>query len=124
MQGYRKYFTKKLVWFVITFIVAVTLNFILPRLMPADPVSAITGKLAAGNADAKAVQKIYDRYAEEFGTNKPMWQQYLLFIKNMFRGDFGTSFSQYPRKVSKKRIRYFLKNHFSYIRKSNFFIFI
>lgn len=100
MQGYRKYFTKKLVWFLITFVVAVTLNFILPRLMPADPVSAITGKLAAGNADAKAVQKIYDRYAEEFGTNKPMWQQYLLFIKNMFRGDFGTSFSQYPRKVS------------------------
>ncbi len=60
MQGYRKYFTKKLVWFLITFVVAVTLNFILPRLMPADPVSAITGKLAAGNSDAKAVQKIYD----------------------------------------------------------------
>ena len=38
MQGYRKYFTKKLVWFLITFVVAVTLNFILPRLMPADPV--------------------------------------------------------------------------------------
>ena len=100
MQGYKKYFTKKIVWFLITFVVAVTLNFILPRLMPADPVSAITGKLAAGNADAKAVQKIYDRYAEEFGTNKPMFQQYLLFIKNMFKGDFGTSFSQYPRSVS------------------------
>lgn len=100
MQGYKKYFTKKIIWFIITFFVAVTLNFILPRLMPADPVSAITGKLASGNADVSAVQKIYDRYAEEFGTNKPMWQQYLLFIKNMFKGEFGTSFSQYPRSVS------------------------
>ena len=44
MKGYRKYFGKKLLWFVITLVVAVILNFVLPRLMPADPVSAITGK--------------------------------------------------------------------------------
>ena len=50
--------------------------------------------------DASAVQEIYKRYEEEFGTNKPMWQQFLIFCKNAVRGDFGTSFSQYPRKVS------------------------
>ena len=44
MKGYRKYFGKKILWFVITFIVAVILNFFLPRMMPADPVAAITGK--------------------------------------------------------------------------------
>lgn len=48
MKGYRKYFGKKLLWFLITLVCAVILNFILPRLMPSDPVSAITGKLAAG----------------------------------------------------------------------------
>ena len=46
--SYRKYFGKKLIWFLITLVCAVILNFILPRLMPSDPVSAITGKLAAG----------------------------------------------------------------------------
>lgn len=100
MKGYIKYFRKKIIWFILTLIVAVVLNFVLPRLMPADPVAAITGKMAQGMTDASAVAEIYSRYEEEFGTNKPMHQQFFVFVKNMFRGDFGTSFSQYPRSVS------------------------
>ena len=100
MKGYGKYFRKKILWFVITFIAAVILNFVLPRLMPGDPVSAITGRLAGGVADASAVQEIYARYEEEFGTNKPMYEQFWLFCKNAIHGNFGLSFSQYPRSVS------------------------
>lgn len=100
MKGYRKYFGKKIIWFIITFIAAVILNFILPRLMPSDPVAAITGKLMSGTSDAAAVQQVYERYQEEFGTNKPMYQQFFLFCKNALRGNFGLSFSQYPRPVS------------------------
>ena len=100
MKGYRKYFGKKILWFVITFVVAVILNFFLPRMMPADPVAAITGKMAQGMTDASAVQEIYKRYEEEFGTNLPMHEQFFRFVKNALKGDFGTSFSQYPREVS------------------------
>lgn len=100
MKGYRKYFRKKIFWFLLTLIVAVVLNFVLPRLMPSDPVAVITGKLAAGTTDASAVQRIYQRYQEEFGTNKSMVEQFFIFVGNLFRGDLGTSFSQYPRKVS------------------------
>ena len=81
-KGMRKYFKKKIFWFVITFIAAVILNFILPRLMPADPVSAITGKMASGMTDASAVQEIYKRYEAEFGTNKPVITQFFIFVKN------------------------------------------
>ena len=100
MKGYRKYFGKKIIWFIITFIAAVILNFILPRLMPSDPVAAITGRLTSGLSDAAAAQQVYERYQEEFGTNKPMIQQFFLFCKNAVRGNFGLSFSQYPRPVS------------------------
>ena len=100
MKGYRRYFGKKLVWFLITLVVAVILNFVLPRLMPADPVAAITGKLAKGMTDATAVQEIYARYAKEFGTDKSMPEQFLIFLKNAFSGNFGKSFEQYPREVS------------------------
>ena len=100
MKGYRKYFGKKILWFAITFVVAVILNFFLPRMMPADPVAAITGKMASGMTDASAVQEIYKRYEEEFGTNLPMHEQFFRFVKNALKGDFGTSFSQYPRTVS------------------------
>jgi len=100
MKGYRKYFGKKLLWFVITFIAAVLLNFILPRLMPGDPVAAITAKTAQGLTDASAVKAIYEQYAEQFGTKKPMAEQFFIYVKNLFHGDLGLSFSQYPRPVS------------------------
>ena len=93
MKGYRKYFGKKILWFVITFIVAVFLNFFLPRLMPADPVAAITGKLMSGISDASAVQEVYERYAEEFGTNKPLWEQFIIFCQKAIKGDFGLFYS-------------------------------
>lgn len=100
MKGYRKYFGKKIIWFLITFVIAVLLNFILPRLMPGDPVALITGKTARGMSDANAVKEIYQNYAKEFGTNKPMFEQFITYFGKVFKGDFGVSFDQYPRKVS------------------------
>lgn len=100
MKGYRKYFGKKLLWFAITLVVAVILNFFLPRMMPADPVSAITGKLAGNVSDANAVKEVYEHYAEEFGLNKPVFEQFLVFCGNLLKGELGVSFTQYPRTVS------------------------
>ena len=100
MKGYRKYFLNKLGWFLVTFVCAFILNFILPRLMPGDPVAAIVSRLAQGMSNATGVQAIYQQYADLFGTNKPMLEQFFLYIKNVVRGDFGFSFSQYPRTVA------------------------
>ena len=100
MKGYMRYFGKKLIWFIITFIAAFLLNFILPRLMPGDPVAAIVARLAQGQSNASGVQAIYEQYTELFGTNEPMYTQFLLYVKNVFQGDFGFSFSQYPRSVA------------------------
>jgi len=100
MKGYRKYFFNKLGWFVITFIAAFLLNFILPRLMPGDPVAAIVARMAQGMTNSTGVQAIYQQYTELFGTNKPMLVQFFIYIKNVLHGDFGFSFSQYPRTVA------------------------
>ncbi len=99
MKGYRKYFGKKLVWFFATFILAFLLNFILPRLMPGDPVAVITQRVTTGMISETGVQAIYQEYAELFGTNKPIHEQFFLYVKNALNGDFGKSFSQYPRSV-------------------------
>ena len=56
-KGMRKYFRKKIFWFVITFIAAVILNFILPRLMPGDPVNSIVGKNISPGATQEQVQQ-------------------------------------------------------------------
>ena len=100
MKGYRKYFLSKLAWFLVTFVFAFVLNFILPRLMPGDPVAAIMNRAAAGMTNQTAIQQVYERYTELFGTNKPMHEQFTLYVRNVFKGDFGISFSQYPRPVA------------------------
>ena len=100
MKGYRRYFFNKLGWFLITFVFAFVLNFTLPRLMPGDPVASIASRMARGMTNTTGMQKVYEQYAEQFGTNKPMIQQFFLYVQNVFRGNLGVSFSQYPREVS------------------------
>ena len=100
MKGYRRYFLNKLAWFAVTFVFAFILNFILPRLMPADPVAGIVGRLAQGMSNTSGVQAIYQQYADLFGTNKPMIEQFFIYVRNVFQGNFGFSFSQYPRTVA------------------------
>jgi peptide/nickel transport system permease protein len=87
-------------WFLITLVCAFLLNFILPRLMPGDPVAAIVSRLAQGMSNTSGIQAIYQQYADLFGTNKPMLEQFFLYVKNVVQGDFGFSFSQYPRTVA------------------------
>ncbi len=62
--------------------------------------AAIVARLAQGMSDATGVQAIYEQYVELFGTNKPMLEQFFIYIKNVAQGDFGFSFSQYPRTVA------------------------
>lgn len=100
MKGYRRYFLNKLGWFAVTFVFAFLLNFTLPRLMPGDPVAAIAARLAQGVSDATGVQAIYRQYTELFGTNRPIHEQFVIYVRNVLRGDFGFSFSQYPRTVA------------------------
>jgi len=100
LKGYRKYFSTKLIWFAATFVCAFLLNFILPRLMPGDPVAVITQRVTQGMTSQTGVQAVYEEYSNLFGTNKPIIEQFFLYVRNVFRGDLGTSLSQYPRSVA------------------------
>jgi peptide/nickel transport system permease protein len=100
LKGYARYFGNKLMWFVVTFIAAFLLNFFLPRMMPGDPVAAIVARMAQGQSNATGVQAIYRQYTELFHTDQPLLTQFLIYMRNVFHGDFGFSFSQYPRTVA------------------------
>jgi peptide/nickel transport system permease protein len=100
LKGYMRYFGGKMAWFLIPLVAAFLLNFILPRLMPGDPVAAIMARVAQGMSDATGLQATYRQYTELFGTNKPMHEQFIIYVGNVLRGDFGFSISQYPRTVA------------------------
>jgi len=96
-----KYIGRKLAWTLVVLVVALMLNFLLPRLIPGNPVDAIVGQIAAGGGTGGAqLQQIHEHFMQEFGLNKPLWQQFLIYVGNVLHGDFGTSFGQYPASVS------------------------
>ena len=100
MRGYKKYYTNKLMWYLLTFVVALMLNFLLPRLMPGDPIAAMVAGAMEGVTDASAIQRIEQEYIERFGLDRSIPMQFVIYIGNLLRGDLGTSFMQHPREVS------------------------
>jgi peptide/nickel transport system permease protein len=68
--------------------------------MPGDPVAGIVSRLAQGLSDASGVQAIYRQYTELFGLNKPLLEQFFIYLRNVANGDFGFSISQFPRTVA------------------------
>ncbi len=91
-----KYFLTKLFWFFFALYVAVTINFILPRLMPGDPVSILVNKLQG--VDESSLDAI--RAAFGVDTDKSIFLQYTEYLNNIVHGDLGISISNYPYKVS------------------------
>jgi peptide/nickel transport system permease protein len=61
------------------------LTFFLSRIVPADPARMIAGP----RASAEGVEKV----RQDYGLDLPLWQQYLRYIGNLLRLDFGYSFS-------------------------------
>jgi len=100
LKGLQKYFLKKSAWYLVTLFIAVLLNFLLPRLIPGNPVAVIVARVGVGIMDQAAIKRIYDTYVAMFGLDKPIWQQFFIYIANIFRGNLGISFNQYPRTVS------------------------
>ncbi len=93
----RQYFARKLVTYLLTFFVAVTVDWAVPRLMPGDPVQGLIARMQAQPGAAEALS---DYYTKAFGLDVPWWQQYLNFWKAIAHGDLGRSIWQFPQPVS------------------------
>ena len=86
------YVLRKVVLFIITLWAAITLNFVLPRLMPGSPVDAALGKLASAgvpitNAERSAVE------VQLGGSHASPLVQYWDYLTNIATLRFGTSYS-------------------------------
>lgn len=95
-----KYLCKRLLIFGVTVFIAATLNFIVPRLTPQDPISAVLGMMASKGILLSDTESVVQMYTEAFGLDQPLFIQYLKYLENVFlRFDFGYSISYYPSKV-------------------------
>ena len=100
LTPYQKYLLRKFGWYFLTFIVALGLNFLLPRLIPGNPVAEITSKITKGMTDSSRMNAVYEAFMQEFKLDLPLGQQFIYYIKGVMAGDFGTSFTMYPKPVA------------------------
>ena len=87
-----RYVLRKVGLFIITLWAAITLNFLLPRLMPGSPVDAALGKLASAGVPITNAE----RNAIEIQLGVPhasLFTQYWDYLKNIVTLRFGTSYS-------------------------------
>ena len=90
------YITRRFGFYLIAAFAALTLNFIIPRLMPGDPASIIFARFK-GKLKPEAI----DAMRESFGlTNDPIFIQYFSYLKSILKGDLGTSIAYFPAPVS------------------------
>jgi len=98
---FRRYLAQKVVWYALAFFLALSLNFFLPRLIPGNPASQIVSALGQqGMVSSQAMKKMYEQYMQDFGLDQPLYKQYFQYLGNVATLDLGTSFMQFPRRVS------------------------
>jgi peptide/nickel transport system permease protein len=80
----QTYILGKLVEIAVIFFVIMTALFFLFRLSPGDPISKVV--------DPMLTPEDMRYLIEQMGLDKPMWEQYVIYLKNFFAGNFGVSF--------------------------------
>lgn len=94
-----EYYVRRIVFYLITLWSAVSLNFLLPRLMPGDARQIFIEKLTQrGGEITPAMENSINLV---FGSeDASMWDQYLRYWGNLFRGDLGVSVTRFPAPVT------------------------
>src|SRR5262245_35852564 len=78
-----RYVVLRLLQIIPTFILIMVVMFVLVRLLPGDPTSALLGERATDEAVA--------RINAQLGLDKPIPVQFVFFLENFFQGDLGDS---------------------------------
>ncbi len=78
---------KRLGDYALALLIILILNFLLPRLMPGEPISAMYG-----DALLEMTPETEAYLLERYGLDKPLGEQFLTYISNLVQGDLGYSF--------------------------------
>jgi len=89
--GTWRYLGQRVVQTLILWFAIITINFIIFRVMPGDPRMALIGRGLSPELRTSLV--------ERFGLDKPLLEQYWLYLVNLFQGDMGYSFSHFGEPV-------------------------
>lgn len=92
-----KFVARRAVFYLLTAWAAITLNFVIPRLLPGDPVTALLGRMQ-GRIDSNAEHSL--RVLFGLDQDSSIWEQYVQYWGLLLRGDLGLSFTHFPTPVA------------------------
>lgn len=93
-----KYIIKRVIAALLTLLLLVTAVFFLIRLIPGEPFT-----------NPKLTPAVRENLEHYYGFDKPMWQQYLQYMKNLLHGNFG-----YSMKYTNKTVNYIIGQTFPF----------
>lgn len=94
----KKYILKRVWYAILTLFALLTIVFIMMHLLPGDP---FMGDKAISEATKAAL-------IQKYGLDRPIWEQYFLYLSNALRGDLGVSL------LSKRPITQYIADAFPY----------
>ncbi|WP_125774620.1 ABC transporter permease [Antribacter gilvus] len=94
-----RFVLQKLGFYAVALWAAVTLDFLIPRLMPGNPVDQLVSKLAQKGQVTPETRRAIELLLGA-DLDQPLWQQYLGFWGQIARGDLGRSVAYFPASVS------------------------
>jgi peptide/nickel transport system permease protein len=92
-----RFLARRIGFYALTAWAALTLNFVIPRLMPGDPVQALFAREKL-RATAQSVSAL--RAAFGIDTHQGILGQYFSYLGNLLHGQLGTSISYFPNSVT------------------------
>jgi peptide/nickel transport system permease protein len=93
------YLAKKALFYLATYFIALSIIFIVVRLMPGNPILQLVSRLGKVRGPVFGVDKLYVLFMKEFGLDRPMQEQFLVYMKSMLTFNFGISVTYYPSTV-------------------------
>jgi peptide/nickel transport system permease protein len=93
-----RYVLRRLGFFVVTLWACLTINFVLPRLMPGNPAIAMMARFR-GRLNGQALKAL--EIAFGVNNNESVIRQYFSYLGNTLTGHFGVSLTFFPDQVSR-----------------------
>src|SRR5258708_7693255 len=89
--------SRRILFYALTALVAITVDFLIPRLMPGNPVEALLARLQS-QVTTGTIKSLEAQFG--LNTKEGLWGQYVHYLNNIVHGNLGISTGYYPSTVA------------------------
>jgi peptide/nickel transport system permease protein len=89
--------SRRILFYALTALAAITVNFFIPRLMPGDPVGALLARLQS-QVTTSTIKSLQAQFG--LNTKEGLWGQYVHYLNDVLHGNLGISTGYYPATVT------------------------